>query len=361
MASLPIKKDQNGEGESVTLTGSFRSGFWGFSAFLICCALLVAAFAVSAVWMGAGGKGWFSGLEDPTDSKIPTPTDPVQDGDLGARPPTEGTTDESPADEGILQGMVRIATLDLCRSSLGEDYVHNETAYELNVRELRAMEPEPFSNEEGPVVLILHTHTTESYLSGSPTHIEGAIGDLTYSDDPTVGVLSVGEALRQRLNEYGIPAIHCTLHHDDPTLRGAYERSAETVKAYLERYPSIRYVIDLHRDSVTNAAGEPIRSLASGTEAPTAQVMAVVGTDGNGTPCPAWQQNLALALRLQSHLNREGATVCRPVTLRNASYNQELSPSALLLEIGTAANSPEEARRAVLLVGDALAEILKTE
>ena len=171
-----------------------------------------------------------------------------------------------------------------------------------------------------------------------------------------MGVLAVGAELTRTLNEKGITAIHCTVMHDSPTLSGSYERSAETVRAYLKRYPSIQYVIDLHRDALYTDDGAFVRTETTAEGA--AQVMAVVGTDANGTAFPHWEENLALALQLREQLNLTSSNAARHVYLRNASFYQELAPHALLLEIGSAANSVEEARCAARLVGEALAKLL---
>ena len=87
--------------------------------------------------------------------------------------------------------------------------------------------------------------------------------------------------------------------------------------------------------------------------------MAVVGSDGNGTQHPRWQDNLALALQLRERLNQSLVGACRPVSLRNASFHQELAPYSLLLEIGTVANSPEAALAAARRVGECLAEMIR--
>jgi stage II sporulation protein P len=146
--------------------------------------------------------------------------------------------------------------------------------------------------------------------------------------------------------------------HDLPTLGGAYDRSAESVKYYLKEYPSIRYVIDLHRDAILNETGELLRAVWGENEEKIAQVMAVVGTDANGTDFPHWENNLAFALQLRAVLNADGKGICRPIFLRNASFHQELAPCSILLEIGTSGNSVDEAKRAAELVGDALAILI---
>ena len=170
-------------------------------------------------------------------------------------------------------------------------------------------------------------------------------------------MLAVGKAFVSALNKNGITAIHCTVMLDRPSLQGSYERSAETVRTYLKEYPEITYVIDLHRDALTEREGNYIRTLATGTEQPTAQVMAVVGTDCNGSPCANWRENLALALQLKEELNQGDTALCRPVSLRNASYYQGIAPRQLLLEIGSGGNTVEEAIRAAERTADCLAKI----
>lgn len=341
------------EREQITLDPIFGGKKRGFAAFLICCALLLAAFAVSALWLGGGGEDWF---RPSSDALPPTTTDAE-----GTRAPGKeesAVPDDTKTPSEIPEGATRIRTADLSYLSLGRSYIHNETFYRPDVDSLllatRTWQPDP----ETPLILILHTHTSESYLPSGCEYVEGVLGDATYSVNPEVGVLSVGEVLARTLNEQGIPTLHCTVRHDEAGHAGSYERSAETVKRYLAEYPSIRLVIDLHRDAVMNSDGEAIRAAVSVDGLPTAQVMAVVGSDANGTPHPGWEQNLALALQLRERLNATGEGVCRPVSLRRSSFYQELAPSSLLLEIGTAANSPEEAKRAAVLVGIALAELL---
>ncbi|MBQ8416959.1 MAG: stage II sporulation protein P, partial [Clostridia bacterium] len=211
---------------------------------------------------------------------------------------------------------------------------------------------------QDPLVLVLHTHASEGYLPEGTKYVEGNIGDATYSKDGSKTVLAVGKVLCDTLNQKGITAIHCTVMHDEEGLQGSYERSLHSIRFFLEHYPSIRYVIDLHRDAVINKDGEYLKSVGKVNGAEVAQVMAVVGSDGGGSECPNWEGNLALALQLGELLNRDGARIFRPLSLRNSTYNQELAPYSLLLEIGTGGNSPEEAKRAAVLVGEALARLI---
>ncbi len=337
-----------------------RSRF--FAAFLICCALLVAAFAITGVWQARGGGdgGGAASSDDTTagDSQKDDAMTAAPSGDASDSsqvPPADGT-DDAPSLT-IPEGATPIRDADLSAPHLGPYYVHNATSYAPNVEALLATDVSSPTTKE-PLVLILHTHASESYLPSGTQYVEGAVGDVTYSEDPAENMIAVGEELRLTLQQKGITAIHCTVMHDEKGFSSAYTRAEESIRFYLTHYPSIRYVIDLHRDAVMDAEGNYIRAVCGDEEEPVAQVMAVVGSDAGGSHHPNWEGNLALALSLRARLDALLPSLARPISLRNETYNQELAPYSLLLEIGTGANSQEEALRAVRLVGEALADLI---
>ena len=357
MAQHPIKNSLPESQERILLGTTFYAKYRFFAAFLLCCGILLAAFSVSAIWLEQGGWTFFNRLGSFFEKDSETVTEPT-DSSVSSHLGQEESQPEPPAVV-IPDGATPILSLDLSYPSLGREYIHNETPYDPDVNKLLGMDLSATLLSDAPTVLVLHTHTSESYLPSRAEYIVGAVGDATYSNDSAKNILAIGSVFCETLNKKGITAIHCTVMHDTPTLGGSYARAEKTIAEYLVRYPSISYVIDLHRDAITTANGEFVRSIAESELSPTAQVMAVVGTDGNGTQFENWEENLALALQLRERLNSNGATVCRPITLRNASYNQEMAPHALLLEIGTAANSVEEATRAAEMTAEALAAILQ--
>lgn len=60
----------------------------------------------------------------------------------------------------------------------------------------------------------------------------------------------IGDKITQQLENAGIGVIHDTTIHDYPSYNGSYDRSAETVKKILKEYPSIKVVLDIHRDAI---------------------------------------------------------------------------------------------------------------
>ncbi len=316
-----------------------------FGAFLICCALFVAGFALTALWRNSGGSIW--GRDEGTEEQ-PTGTQENEPAPLEPSAP-EATV--------IPKGAVPIVTYDLAYLGRGIGYINNQTQYSPSISNLLGFNVSTQLTQE-PLVLVLHTHTSEGYLSNTATYLEGDLGEITYTQDETRNMLAVGKAFISALNKNGITAIHCTVMHDESGLAGSYERAAQSIQFFREHYPSIQYVVDLHRDAILTAEGEYVRAATEVVGQRVAQILPVVGSFADSEDPNAWEGNLALALQLRRELNQNDAAVCRPVMLKSGTYNQEMAPYAILLEIGTGANSIDEAIAAATLAGEAFAKII---
>lgn len=209
--------------------------------------------------------------------------------------------------------------------------------------------------EGGPKVLILHTHTTESYTQSDERYEETSAYRTL---DPGHNMLYLGDLVEERLEAAGIGVLHDETFHDYPSYNGAYTHAAESIAAMLEAYPSIELVLDLHRD----AADTPYGQLATSCEIEgetAAQLMFVVAAAPNYSVRPDWQENLSLALKLQALLQREYPGICRSIHLSTQRYNQQLGPHALLVEIGAAGNTREEAAIAAEKLADAIIQLAR--
>ena len=205
-----------------------------------------------------------------------------------------------------------------------------------------------------PRVLILHTHATESYTP-SPGEDYPETSDYRTLDEG-YNMLSIGDRVAQILEAAGISVIHDRTLHDYPSYNGSYLDAREAMESYLEQYPSIRLVLDLHRDAAEDGDGQMDTS-AQVNGAESAQVMLVVGTDEGGLEHPQWQDNLSLALKLGVQLERLYPGICRPISLRTERFNQDLSAGALLIEVGAAGNTHAEALTAAEALAQAIAAL----
>lgn len=203
--------------------------------------------------------------------------------------------------------------------------------------------------ESQPQVLILHTHGTECYADSQS-------GGSYRCRDTEKNVVRVGRELAEVLTQRGLSVIHCEEMFDEDSFIKAYSNSYNAVREYLDQYPSIRYVIDLHRDAVSDGHGGYADLSVSLEGESCAQMMLVVGTDEAGAKHPEWRNNLRVALQLQTDVQQRYPGLMRPLNLRRASFNQQLSPGYFLLETGSCGGTMEEALRSIRLFGGVFAD-----
>lgn len=212
---------------------------------------------------------------------------------------------------------------------------------------------------KAPLVLIIHTHGTESYLpDGTNTYTADT---ATRSKNISSNVVAVGKALADELNKKGVSTIHCETMFDLESYSDSYNLSEKAICDYLAKYPSIKYVFDVHRDSVIRENNEKIKTLAVIDGVETAQAMFVVGTDSSGADHPNWLDNLTVAVHFQHKLIEDHGNIMRPINLRAASFNAEHAPGSILIEIGTCGNTISEAKNCATLLGGTIADVILSD
>ena len=209
---------------------------------------------------------------------------------------------------------------------------------------------------DGPQVLILHTHTSEAYTPDGQDHYIAS--GTARTEDLNYNIVRVGDRLAETLQAQGLTVLHDRTIYDYPSYTGSYSRSGAAVEAALAANPTIRIVIDLHRDALSDSR-VVYKTLSEIPDAPCAQVMLLVGTCGSGLEHPDWERHLRLAVYLQNAVDQEHPTLMRPIVVRNSRYNQQASVGSLLLEVGTAGNSLEEALVAARLFAEGFAETIQ--
>lgn len=217
-----------------------------------------------------------------------------------------------------------------------------------------------FANTSEPQVLIFHTHTTESYLE----YDEGYYHESFYprTDDNSKNMVSVGERIAKSLQSKGIGVIHATEVHDSPEYTGAYDRSWETISKYVQQYPSIKVVLDIHRDSIAGDNMSKVKPTFEVNGRKAAQIMIMSGHDPDGSyGFPDWEYNLRFALKLQQYAEDMYPGMTRPLFFGDFAYNMPISRGSLLIEVGTDVNTVTEAQYTGELLGNVLAKVLQSE
>ena len=283
---------------------------------------------------------------EPTLAPLAEPDDPHDPADLPA---------VTAAPDDILARTLKHQEGNLAAADIS---INNTTGLSVDVAALAAAEVDISLETGGPQILIMHTHGTEAYtMDGGDVYVPS---DNSRTTDTNFNVVRIGEEIADILTEMGFSVLHDTTLYDYPAFSGAYDRSKAGVERYLAQYPSIRIVLDVHRDALVGENGETYKTLATVDGAETAQVMLVVGSNDTGLEHPHWKENLTLAIRLQGGMNALSPTLARPITIRTNRFNQQLTTGSLLVEVGSHGNTLQEALAAARLFARAAGEEFQT-
>lgn len=285
---------------------------------------------------------------------VPDPTTPIYtfptSEDSSETPLPEITT----APEDIEERTLLPADTEAYLSTQGV-YLFNYTNQTMDLQTLASAQVGVDLSDDGPQILIMHTHGSEAYtMDGEDIYEES---DSSRTTNESYNVVRIGEEMKRIFEEKGLTVIHdCTLY-DYPQYSGAYSRSCEGVEAWLEQYPSIQVVLDIHRDALIGDDGTVYKAITEAGGSKTAQVLMIVGTDESAEH-PYWTNNLALAIQIQKELDARWPTLARPITLRSSRFNQQLTPGSLLIEVGSHGNTLQEALQGARLFADAAGDVL---
>ena len=208
-------------------------------------------------------------------------------------------------------------------------------------------------------VLIVHTHTTESYtpsekFSYSPT-------DTDRTPDKSFNMVKVGKEIEKTLKSHGIKVYHDTTINDYPSYNGSYNKSGANVSNHIKNDPSIKIVLDVHRDAIESKGGGKVKYTAKINSEDAAKIMLVVGSDLSGLEHKNWEGNLSFAYKLQQHITSIYPDLMRPINFRSQRFNQQLAPAAIIVEVGTNGNTMDEALLGAKYFAEGLADFIEAQ
>lgn len=258
-----------------------------------------------------------------------------------------GDIKASATDFGIMciNGAYPVAAIEYADSRDNEEVSETvKPADEEKEKEEKTEEPKkPVVFGDKPAVLILHTHATESYLPTSSGNYHSKKEKNTVRD--------VGNVLAKSLEAEGISVVHDKTLHDSPSYNNSYYRSYETAQALLKKYPTVKCVIDLHRDAISSKGSAATVKINGKVCSKYSYVI--------GTTASTYKQNKAFISNLNKVAKASYSGYTGKVIERGYTYNQNLSSKYLLLEVGYNRNQIEEARNSAHLFGKILADTLK--
>jgi len=186
-----------------------------------------------------------------------------------------------------------------------------------------------------PTIAVYHTHSDESYVPN----------DGKESIDGNGGIYDVGAAFVQQLKAMGFNVEYNKENHN-PHDVNAYNRSRKTAASLMKKAPDA--IIDVHRDAVP--PGE-YQAKVKGQDA--TKVKLVVGRSN-----PNMKTNMEFAKTLKAAMDKKEPGLSNGIFIGKGSYNQELSPRAMLIEVGAHTNDKMAAEKGVKLFAEILPTVL---
>lgn len=206
-------------------------------------------------------------------------------------------------------------------------------------------------------VLIIHTHGTEAYSADGAFYTEP--GSYPRSAVKDENVVCIGDIFEDIFNAAGIKTLHCEIPIDKESYSKAYSNAAKIIKEYIKKYPTIKYMFDIHRDAIELSDGSKARMITAADGQITAQLMFVVGSDRLEDENVNWRDNLTLAVKLQYALDTKYPGLMRPINIKQGAFNQFYTPLSILIEVGSDGNSIEEAKRSAKILAEQMVKTIK--
>ncbi|MBQ1507554.1 MAG: stage II sporulation protein P [Ruminococcus sp.] len=322
-----------------------------------------AALAAAAFVLADGKYRLAAGEEYSTEPEEPSTSAPKQTKNLKVYTPKPGSKDKSGYydtygnHESEESYSIVSKTVGADGTPVGDCFVKNKTGLDFDFEEImsRPLTFKAEKNTESPQVLIYHTHTGEAYLDESVDYYYESYYSRTQNED--YNVVAVGEVITRELNKRGISTYHEKTVHDS-TYNGSYDRSTQTVEADMKELGDVKVVLDIHRDAIGSDTSK-VKPVFEYNGRQGAQIMILSGCDYYGEmDFDHWENNLSFALKLQNTAEKNYPGMTRPLSFDYFVYNEHICDGSLLIEIGSDANSIEEAEYTAGLLADVIAQVL---
>lgn len=220
---------------------------------------------------------------------------------------------------------------------------------EPTIKEEQAIKKE--EKEIEPTIYLYNTHQTEEYQTSTI---------LDQNVKPTV---MIGNYILEELfNAYNYKSyveeesIKEILNNNRWSYSYSYLASRHFLEKRIKEMPSLKYFIDIHRDSLTKDKTTVIIGNKS-----YAKLLFLIGLDN-----PNYQENLRFTESINNKLNEKYPSLSKGIYKKggpgvNGVYNQDFSPYVILIEVGGYENTPIEVLNSLIAFSECFMEVINYE
>ena len=221
---------------------------------------------------------------------------------------------------------------------------------------IKKVEVEPVNVEEPinillPIVYIYNSHQSEEYQSS--TFAEFSVNPTVMMADYILEDLFNKEGMSTIVEERSIKEI---LNNNSWNYASSYRASRILMENAYNKYPSLKYFIDIHRDSLTH---EKTTIEINGRNY--ARTIFLVGLENDN-----YEDNLAFTEKINNIMDSKYPNLSKGIYKKggegvNGIYNQDFSSTTILIEIGGFENTTDEVLNTTLAFYDCFMEVINEE
>ena len=192
---------------------------------------------------------------------------------------------------------------------------------------------EPVITEETlPLIYLYNSHQTEEYKPS--TYAEFSVNPTVIMNNYILEDIFNKKGLKTIVEENSIKDI---LNSNNWNYNYSYKASRQLLEESIIKYPSLKYFIDIHRDSLSR---DKTTISIDGKEY--AKIIFLIGLEN-----PKYQENLEFTERINNKMNELYPGLSKGIYKKggpgvNGVYNQDFSPYTILIEIGGYENTTNE-------------------
>ena len=205
--------------------------------------------------------------------------------------------------------------------------------------------------ETEPIVYLYNSHPTEEYLAS--TYAEFSVNPTVIINNYILEDILDKNNIETIVEEQSVTDI---LKNNNWKYYESYRASRVLLEQSIVKYPTLKYFIDIHRDSL-----EREKTTYQLNEKEYAKIIFIVGLENKN-----YQNNLELTERINQKLNEKYPGLSKGILQKkgagvNGVYNQDFSPNTILVEIGGYQNNTTEVLNTTLAFADCFMEVINEE
>ena len=202
-----------------------------------------------------------------------------------------------------------------------------------------------------PIIYLYNSHPTEEYLSS--TYAEFSVNPTVIMNNYILEDILNKNNLQTIVEEKSVKDI---LHNNNWKYYESYKASRILLEESIVKYPSLKYFVDIHRDSL-----EREKTTCQINEKDYAKIVFIVGLENK-----EYLKNLEFTEKINKKLNEKYPGLSKGILQKegigvNGVYNQDFSPKTILVEIGGYQNNTTEVLNTILAFADCFMEVINEE